>query len=164
MKYFKEGDILLSDFDGVFLDSQKRFYDVMKDEKSIEKWMDFLNSINWKDFLRECELMPGALETFSELQRRNILKGFITVIHSFDEGKEKCIFLRELGIKVPIYYVLPEQEKSRVYIPNRKVVLLDDKEKNVEEWQKSHGKSILYNPEAKSCGKKYVKSLYDLLK
>ncbi len=164
MKYFNDGEILLSDFDGVFLDSQKRFNEVMKEETDLDKWMDFLNGINWKKFVRECEFVPGAVETFTELQRLNILKGFITRIHSFEEGKEKCLLLRDLGIEVPIYYVLPEQPKSSVYIPNRKVILLDDILENCEEWDSNCGKSILYNPTQKSCGKKYVKSLYDLLK
>ena len=164
MKYFNDGDILLSDFDGVFLDSQKRFNEVMKEERALDKWMDFLNGINWKEFLRECEFIEGAPEVFIELQKLKILKGFITRIHSFKEGKEKCHLLRELGILVPVYYVLPEQLKCDVYIPNRKVILLDDDEKNVFEWQKNGGKSILYDQNKKSCGKKYVKSLYDLLK
>ena len=164
MDWFEKGDILLSDFDGVFLDSQKRFNEVLTSEASLETWMDFLSSINWREFVRECDLIPGALEVFTELQKREILKGFITTIHSFDEGKEKCVFLRELGIYVPIYYVLPEQAKSSVYIPNRKVILLDDKENNYLDWTANGGKSILYDPEEKSCGKKHVKSLYDLLK
>ena len=164
MKYFKKGDILLSDFDGVFLDSQKKYLEVMKDEQSLEKWMDFLSTIHWRDFLRECDFIPGAKETFQELEKLKILKGFITAIHSFEEGKEKCLFLRELGFKVPVYYTLPEQPKSSVYIPNRKVILLDDKERNYDDWCKNNGISILYDPEEKSCGKKYVKSLYELLK
>ena len=164
MKYFEEGNILLTDFDGVFLDSQSRFLEVMKEETALDKWMDFLNEIKWRDFLRECEFIPGAMDVFPELYRLKILKGFITRIHSMEEGKEKCLFLRELGFQVPIYYVLPEQAKSSVYIPNRKVVLLDDDEKNCDEWDGKLGKSILYNPEEKSCGKKYVKSLYELLK
>ena len=126
--------------------------------------MDFLSSINWKKFLRECDLVPKALETFTELQRLKILRGFITTIHSFDEGKEKCILLRELGMIVPVYYVLPEQPKHSVYIPNRKVILLDDKEKNCDGWEREHGKSILFNPQEKNCGKKYVKCLSELLK
>ena len=34
MKYFNDGEILLSDFDGVFLDSQKRFNEVMKEDSN----------------------------------------------------------------------------------------------------------------------------------
>ena len=164
MKYFEEGDILLSDFDGVFLDSQKRFNEVMKEETDFDKWIEFLNGINWKRFLRECEFMPGAVETFTELERLKILRGFITRIHSFEEGNEKCILLRELGFKVPVYYVLPKQSKADVYIPSRKVILLDDDEKNCFEWEEKQGKSILYNPEEKACGKKFVKSLTQLTK
>lgn len=164
MKYFNDGEILLSDFDGVFLDSQKKFNEVMKEETDLDKWMDFLNGINWKRFVRECEFIPGAVETFTELQELNILKGFITRIHSFEEGKEKCLLLRELGLYVPVYYSLPEQPKSLVYIPNRKVILLDDNLDNCNEWDLNNGKSILYDPTQKDCGKKYVKSLYDLLK
>lgn len=164
MKYFKDGEILLSDFDGVFLDSQKKFNEVMKEETDLDKWMDFLNGINWKRFVHECELVPGAVDTFTELQRLKILKGFITRIHSFDEGKEKCLLLRELGLEVPVYYVLPEQPKSIVYRPNRKVILLDDNLENCEEWSLNCGKSILYNPNEKNTEKKYVKSLTDLLK
>ena len=109
MKYFEPGDILLSDFDGVYLDSQRRFAEFMKEEKSLELWTKYLNSINWYEFLRECKEMSNATETFLELQRLGILKGFITRIHSFNEGIEKGIFIREKGFVIPIYYVLPEQ-------------------------------------------------------
>lgn len=164
MKYFNDGDILLSDFDGVFLDSQSRFLQVMKDEKDFDKWMKFLNEINWKKFLRECNLIPGALETFTELQSLKILRGFITTIHSFEEGQEKCNLLRDLGMTVPVHFALPKQDKSEVYIPNSKVVLLDDMEKNCNNWEENHGKSILYSPTKEIHGKKYVKSLTELLK
>lgn len=164
MKYFKDGDILLSDFDGVFLDSQKKFDEVMQEERSLEKWMDFLNGINWKSFLKECDFIPDALETFKTLQELKILKGFVTRIHSFDEGKEKALLLRQLGFIVPIYYALIDQPKNLVYIPNRKVKLLDDDEKNCNEWEENQGKTILYNPSEKTTTKKYVKSLKELLK
>jgi len=164
MKYFKDGDILLSDFDGVFLDSQKKFDEVMQEEKSLEKWMDFLNGINWKTFIRECDFVPDALETFTELQKLKVLRGFITRIHSFDEGKEKCLFIRELGFYIPIYYALIDQPKNLIYTPNRQVILLDDDEKNCTEWEENQGLSILYNPVEKPTTKKYVKSLKDLLK
>lgn len=164
MEYFKDGDILLSDFDGVFLDSQKRFNEVMQEERSLEKWMLFLNGINWKKFLEECDFIPYALETFTELQKLNILKGFITRIHSFREGQEKAIFIRKLGFNIPMYYALIDQPKSLVYPPNRKVILLDDDEKNCGEWEENQGKTILYNPNEETTTKKYVKSLKELLK
>ena len=126
MKYFEPGDILLSDFDGVYIDSQRRFLEVMQNETSLVLWMEYLNSINWREFLRECDEMEHATDTFLKLQELKIFKGFITKIHSFEEGREKALFIREKGLDVPIYYVLPMQSKSRVYIPNRKIILLEE--------------------------------------
>ena len=163
MKYFEPGDILLSDFDGVYLDSQRHFSEFMKEEKSLELWTKYLNSINWREFLRECKEMPKATETFLELQELGILRGFITRIHSFDEGIEKCNFIREKGFIIPIYYVLPEQSKSDVYRPNKKIILLDDKEENALDWEKNDGKSLVFNPYSISEGKRLVKKLDDLL-
>ena len=163
MKYFKKGDILLSDFDGVYLKSQEQFERHMKGEKSPEKWLEYLISIKWRDFLRECEEMPKATETFLELQELNILKGFITRIHSFEEGIEKSIFIREKGLLVPLYYVLPEQPKSLVYLPNQKTVLLEDKEENASDWEKNRGRAIVLNPNAEEENKKLIKRLDSLL-
>jgi len=163
MKYFNKGEILLSDFDGVYVDSQERFLKVMQEEKTLEKWMEYLNNIEWYSFLRECEEMENATETFLELQELGILKGFITRIHSFNEGREKGIFLREKGIKVPIYYVLPEQPKSIIYIPNHKTILLEDQYENAKDWEKSGGKFIIYNPNAKKENKQLIKKIDSLL-
>ena len=163
MKYFKEGDILLSDFDGVFVDSQERFLKIMNDESTLQSWIDYLNSLNWKEFLEECNEMPEATKTFIELEKLGILKGFITRIHSFDEGKEKSRFIRERGIYVPIYYVLPEQPKSMVYMPNEKTYILEDDPKNAFDWELNGGKSIIYNPRTEVKNKCLIKNLSDLL-
>ncbi len=162
MKYFKKGDILLSDFDGVFLNSQKRFEEVMRKDQTIEEWIEYLNTIHWKSFLRECDMIPEALETFSELQKLKILRGFITKIHSFDEGMEKALYLRELGFVVPIYYVLPEQTKSKIYIPKKKVILLDDKPENCLEWERDGGRTILHT-DNDSPDRPYIKRLSELI-
>ena len=163
MKYFKKGDILLSDFDGVYLNSQEHFEKDMNGEKSLDKWIEYLANIKWRDFLRKCEEMPKATETFLELQELGILKGFITRIHSFEEGIEKSVFIREKGLLVPMHYVLPEQPKSLVYLPNKKTVLLEDNSENAREWESNGGRSIILNPSAKEETKKLVKRLDSLL-
>ena len=162
MKYFKDGDILLSDFDGVYLDSQKEFLKVMKEEKSLELWMNYLNTIDWKKFLMECDEIPDANRTFLELQELKILRGFITRIHSFDEGFYKGNFLREKGLYVPIYYVLPKQEKSSVYLPNEHIILLEDNYHNASDWENHGGRSLIYDPNGKE-DEKVVKRLTYLL-
>lgn len=162
MNYFNEGDILLSDFDGVYLDSQREFLKVMKDEKSLDLWMEYLNNIDWKNFLRNCNEIPDATDTFLELQKLKILRGFITRIHSFEEGKEKVSFLRENGFYVPVYYVLPKQDKSNVYVPDEHVVLLEDNYNNAFEWELNGGRSLIYDPDGEN-DKRIVKRLKHLL-
>lgn len=163
MRYFEPGDGLLSDFDGVFLDSQNVHNEAMRGETAFDPWMEYLNSIDWRTFLRNCNEVPGATETFLELQKLGILLGFITRIHSFEEGTEKIKILREAGLFVPVYYVLPEQPKSTVYIPNKKTIILDDDPKNNLDWEMSGGKSILYDPNAHHSTKKKIKKLSQLL-
>ena len=163
MKFFEPGDILLSDFDGVYLDSQNRFKKVMNNNSTLQEWMEYLNSIKWYEFLRECEELPYATETFLELQKLGILRGFITRIHSFEEGQEKCSFIREKGLIVPMYYVMPEQPKSEVYLPNKKVILLEDKYENAEDWENKGGKSIVIDPNAEIESNKKIKTLRKLL-
>lgn len=164
MKYFKEGDSLLADFDGVLLDSQEKHIEAMGAETDFYLWMEYLNSIDWHTFLRSCNEIEGAFDTFLELQKLNILKGFITRIHSFDEGKEKVMILRDAGLYVPIYYTLPMQSKSTVYMPDHTTYILDDDPVNNEDWEKSGGKALLYNPNAKRDTQKTIKKLPSLLK
>lgn len=164
MKYFKEGDILLSDFDGVFLNSQVIYNEAMKGKTSLVAWTRYLNSIDWYTFLHECDEIPEARETFIELQKLKILRGFITRIHSFYEGMEKARILREVGIEVPLYYVLPGQPKSEVYIPNSHTIILEDDVRNTSDWVKHGGKAILYNPEIKRSNDKEIKKISYLLK
>ena len=46
MKYFNDEDILLSDFDGVLLDTITKFKEVMKDDKCFDNWNNYLNIYN----------------------------------------------------------------------------------------------------------------------
>lgn len=164
MKYFNPGDILLADFDGVLLDSQKKHNEIMGTETDFYLWMEYLNSIDWHAFLRSCNEIEGAFDTFLELQKLNILKGFITRIHSFDEGKEKVMILRDSGLYVPIYYALPMQPKSMVYTPDQNTYIIDDDPENNRDWEKNGGKALLYNPNVKRSTQKIIKKLPNLLK
>ena len=163
MKYFKRDDILLADFDGVFLDSQEKHLQIMGTETDFTMWMEYLTSIDWYTFLRSCNEIEGATETFLELQKLNILKCFITRIHSFDEGKEKALILREIGLYVPIYYTLPLQSKSMVYKPDDKTIIIDDDPMNTEDWEKMGGRSLLYDSHCQKSTKKIIKKLPHLL-
>ena len=151
------------DFDGVILDSQDRFVSSIKNVKDLNKWVEYLSSIAWNSFLRECNEIDDSITVLKELQKQQKLKAIITSIHSFTEGKEKQIYLREKNIMVPIIYVLPEQKKSSVYIPNKNQVLVDDKIKNCIDWELSGGKALLFDSHETSKRKEKIKSLKQLL-
>ena len=164
MKYFKNGDILLSDFDGVYFDSQTKFNESMQGCTDFDLWMDYLNNIDWHSFYAQCQRIPDAKETLLELQKLEILKGFITRIHSFYEGVEKTDIIRKDGFYVPIYFVLPKQPKSDVFTPTSHTIILEDDARNTEDWEQRGGRSILYNPHINKSNSKTVKKLSFLLK
>ncbi len=163
MKYIEKGDILISDFDGVYLDSQARFQEVMQEEKSPDLWSKYLKSINWPVFLRECKESEGATEMYLELQELKIFRAFLTRIHSLEEAVAKAEYIRERGLYVPICYVFPNQAKSIVYPPDKHTILLEDKLEEAFDWEFNGGKAILYNPEYESNGKTLIKKMSDLL-
>ena len=153
----------LIDFDGVILDSQERFKKDMKDIVDLYAWIDYLSSIEWNKFLRECNQIDDSLSVLSELQRYKRLRAIITRIHAFEEGKEKLIYLRENQIRVPVLFVLPEQKKSDVIIPSSNMTLVDDDPGNCYDWDLAGGKSLLFRPDANDNNSKTIKSLKQLL-
>ena len=164
MKYFKENSILLSDFDGVLLDTQSKFNEVMKDETDFNLWNNYLNGIDWNKFYKTSDEIPNAKHVLKELEKLKILKGFITKIHSLYEGEEKLKIIRKMNFSVPIYYVLPKQRKSEVYKPDSNIVLLDDGFDNVVDWEMNGGSSILYNHNTNHAKKIVINNMTDLLK
>ncbi|MBR3199062.1 MAG: hypothetical protein IKG27_03510 [Bacilli bacterium] len=154
---------LYIDFDGVILDSQERFKKIMLDNTNLEDWINYLASIEWYNFLRECREIDESLTTIQKLQKYRNLKGIITRIHTFNEGIEKANFLRENNIDLPIFYVLPEQSKSSVVVPNKNRILVDDDIKNCFDWETNGGKAFLLDPYIEHETKKIIKSLKTLL-
>ena len=153
----------LVDFDGVILNSQEKFIEVMKDNVNFYDWLNYLSSIDWYKFLRECEEIDGSINTLLKLQEYKKLRAIITRIHSFQEGQEKLVYLRERSIYVPILYVLPEQKKSDVFIPNENTILVDDDVKNCIDWRKASGNALLFKPKTKKLEPGVINSLKQLL-
>lgn len=151
------------DFDGVILDSQDRFESDMKGNIDFDDWMDYLNSINWYKFLRECDQIDDSIYALKKLQELKQLKAIITSIHSLEEGTEKMDFLREKEIYVPILYVPPKRKKTEVYFPNRDDILVDDKVRNCRDWENAGGTSILFDSHLEVSEKQKIKTLKELL-
>lgn len=156
-------DRYLIDFDGVVLDSQTRFDQVMNGNKDFFDWEKYLNSINWYEFYKTCKEIDNSFDSLRKLQETKKLFGFLTAIHSFDEGREKVRIIRENGIETPVMFVLPHQSKSIVYPPKKHIVLIDDKEENCVDYEKHGGKALVFKPLSKKQSKKTVKSLKELL-
>ena len=151
------------DFDGVILDSQDRFLIDMKDNIDFNDWMDYLNSLDWYKFLRQCDEIDDSIDVLRKLQELKQLKAIITSIHSFEEGTEKMDFLREKEIYVPVLYVPPKRKKCEVYIPNKDDILIDDKVRNCLDWENAGGSSILFDSHLDTTEKHKIKTLKDLL-
>ncbi len=151
------------DFDGVILDSQDRFLIDMKDNVDFDDWFDYLNSLDWYKFLRECNEIDDSISVLKKLQELKKLRAIITSIHSNDEMTQKLIFLREKEIYVPVLYVPPKTEKSKVYLPNKNDILVDDKIRNCRDWENAGGSSILFDSHLEKPEKQKIKTLKDLL-
>ena len=153
----------LIDFDGVVLDSQAKFDEVMNGNKNFFDWEKYLNSINWHEFYKSCNEIDDAFSTLYKLQMTDRLMGILTTIHSFDEGREKTTILRLNKIEVPVIFVLPHQSKSIVFPPIPNVPLVDDKSENCHEYEKHGGEALVFKPDSLKKSKKIVKSLKELL-
>ena len=91
----------LIDFDGVILDSQERFNKDMKDNINLYDWIDYLSSIEWNKFLRECEEIDDSMTVLAKLQKYNRLKAIIKRKSAvlipkqdlvlIDDSKENCL-------------------------------------------------------------------------
>lgn len=80
---------------------------------------------------------------------------------------EKIEYFREKGVYIPIVSVPPKVSKSIVVPPSfydGNVVLIDDKEKNVIEWNNAGGIGVLFTDADVSDNLTSVKSLEFLKK
>ncbi len=154
----------LVDFDGVIINSQEKFENHMGNNTNFDDWNKYLNSIDFKQFYKECEEIDDAFDSLRKLQEKRKLKAIVSTFHSFHEGEEKTHLIREQGIKVPVVLVLPNMSKCLIYPPKSKEeVLIDDKLSNCEPWDRAGGSSILFRPKQKILTRRSITSLKDLL-
>lgn len=151
------------DFDGVILDSQERFNKHMGNNIKFKDWIEYLNSIEWESFFKECKEIDDSVDCLKKLAKLKKLKAITTRIHVYEEGIEKINYLRNNGIVVPVCFVLPNQSKSIVIPPKKNMVLIDDDVQNCIEWEKDGGSSILFDPNSKGHYKTKIKSLKEIL-
>ena len=69
----------------------------------------------------------------------------LTKIHSLVEAKVKIKLLRENKIVVPVFVVPPHVKKSEICLPTETSLLIDDSQKNIDDWEDKGGIGFLFD-------------------
>lgn len=155
------------DFDGVILDSEQRVKVLINkfQPNSKSEWEEFFYSINWRELLEDSKHINNSVEIIKELELMKKKLMILTKIHTLDEMKAKTFDLREnRKITLPILFVPPHVRKSQIYMPTQHEILIDDSQKNVDDWIINGGNGILFDEMCEKETKNKVRSLEFLLK
>lgn len=155
------------DLDGVILDSEQRVKVLINkfQPNSKSEWEEFFDSINWRELLEDSKPINNSVEIIKELELMKKKLMILTKIHTFDEMKAKTFDLREnRKITLPILFVPPHVRKSQIYMPTQHEILIDDSQKNIDDWIKNGGNGILFDEMCEKETKNKVRSLEFLLK
>lgn len=151
------------DIDGVCIDTEERISRIAREIG----WKEAFKSINWHEHIYSSQQINNSIDILKDVQ--HILKRIqlLTQNHTSEEEIEKIKFFRENGIYVPIISVPPKIKKSIVVPPlfyEGNVVLVDDKEKNVIDWNNAGGIGVHFSENNTADNLVKVKSLEFLRK
>lgn len=150
------------DIDGVCIDTEERIAIIAREIG----WKEAFRTINWHEHISSSQQINGSIDILREVQNKLKRIQLLTQNHTPEEELEKIEYFRKNGIYIPIISVPPKVSKSTIVPPsfyNGNVVLVDDREKNVIDWNNSGGIGIHFSETMKSDNLKRVKSL-DFLK
>ena len=151
------------DLDGVLLDSEKRIIRLRNQNSSLS-WDEFFQNVDWNTLFEESKSINNSIEIIQEVQKYMDNIFILTKIHCLLEAQAKIDNLRnKRNITIPIIIVPPHVNKSKIYIPTNGEILVDDSQKNIDDWNKNGGKGILFS-EIDDIENNKVKSLKFLLK
>ncbi len=143
------------DFDGVILNSEERMlqrkYDLglqnHRSRNEFDKYFEYtnLNPEEWDYIIREASSINNSVEIIQELEKMKVKIAILTKIHTLYEMKVKIEDLREnRNIMCPVFFVPPGIKKYQVIIPNNQL-LIDDSEKNINEWIENGGSGLIFD-------------------
>lgn len=135
------------DFDGVIVDSQKQidYFFRLFGNKITEDWNRFLKNLNW-----EKEVLPNVNEinnSFSILKELYKMKKDVYIfsrVFSINEAQDKIKYLEDKGIKISFISSPGRLDKSKIVIPNKSKILIDDSKDNVMNWINNSGYGIYF--------------------
>ena len=146
------------DIDGVCIDTEERISMIAKEIG----WKEAFKSIDWHEHISSSQQIHNSIGILKEVQQQLKRIQLLTQNHTKEEEFEKIAYFRNNGIYIPIISVPPKVNKSVVVPPSfydGNVVLIDDKEKNVVDWNNAGGIGVHFSESNISESLVRVKSL-----
>ena len=132
------------DIDDVCIDTEERIAIIAKEIG----WKEVFKSIDWHEHISSSQQIRNSIDILREVQQQLKRIQLLTQNHTKEEEFEKIAYFRNNGIYIPIISVPAKVNKSVVVPPsfyNGNVVLIDDKEKNVIDWNNAGGIGVQFS-------------------
>ena len=153
------------DFDGVIVNTQDRidYYFSMFDNTITPEWNKFLANINWRvDVLSQSKEINNSFKILKDLYELKANVYILSRVFSLNEYRDKLLYLRDNGIYINMIPSPERIEKSKVVIPNKKRILIDDSKANVQDWTYNGGQGILFIGNNSQVNNEFNPSVRDL--
>lgn len=132
------------DIDGVCIDTEQRIAMIAQEIG----WKEAFKSIDWHEHISSSQQIRNSIDILREVQQNLKKIQLLTQNNSAEEEFEKIKYFRKKGIYIPIISVPPKISKSIVVPPSfydGNVILIDDKEKNVIDWNNAGGIGVHFS-------------------
>jgi len=151
------------DIDGVCIDTEERIAIIAKEIG----WKEAFKIIDWHEHISSSQQISNSIDILRDVQKKLKRIQLLTQNHTAEEEIEKIAYFRKKGIYIPIISVPSKVSKSVVVPPsfyNGNVVLIDDREKNVIDWNNDGGIGVHFSENNTTENIVKVKSLEFLRK
>lgn len=138
------------DFDGVIVDTWPLICEHYKEVNNSDlmeegKLKKLFAELDWEFVLNNSYQNKQNIQLLQNLSSDVISSEIkiLTKVNSKEEKKQKGLFLKNNNINIKMIAVTFERSKADAVDPMNNI-LIDDEIKNLDEWEKKGGKSILY--------------------
>jgi hypothetical protein len=140
------------DFDGVIMDTQgetDRLFALYGSDTKNPAWNEYLRCRDWAKYLLTCKEIDKSIDVLKELYKLKKRVYILSSVFSTNEARDKIEFLRDNGVYQDFIAVPERFNKSKVVIPNKSRLLVDDSARNIVDWRNSNGEAIWFPKEEK---------------
>ena len=158
---------LYIDFDGVILNTIEVSYKQIREKygsnPTMENSSEYYRSIDWNEFLKECEPINNSLENLQKLIDSNLFD--VTVLTHVLSSHEEEVKEEYLKKYVPDLKFIPVTKPNPKWsaIDCKGAILVDDYGGNLKEWQEHGGISVKFSLKDKKYDYITIKSLDELI-